>query len=55
MARKPKRPRAPKSSASYQSWLNYSARLNEWKKRCGQMVSEKKKKADLIQRLRRVA
>jgi len=55
MAKKPKRPRAPKQSASYQTWLNYSARLNDWKKRCGQIVSDKSKKAALIQKLRRVA
>lgn len=55
MSKKPKRPRAPKSSASYQTWQNYSKRLSDWKKRCSGIVSDKKKKTALMQKLRRVA
>ena len=55
MAKKPKRPHAPKASANYQTWLNYQARINEWKRKCNQIVTDKKKKIALIQKLRRVA
>ncbi|MBA7514355.1 hypothetical protein ES705_06383 [subsurface metagenome] len=51
MARKPKRPKAPKRSATIQTWQGYESRRNAWSAKCKQIDADKKKKADLIERL----
>ncbi len=51
MAKKPKRPRAPKRSSSYQTWQAYEQRVNAWAAKCSQIIADKKKKAALIQKL----
>lgn len=51
--RKPKRPRAPKQSAGLQTWQNYDNRLGDWNKKCNQIDSDKKKKSDLIEKIKR--
>ena len=54
MARKkPKRPKAPKRSSSLQTWQNYERRLNDWVKKCNQIVGDKKRKAQLIEKIQR--
>lgn len=52
MARKPRKPKAPKMSAGLQTWENYYKRLTDWKKRCNELESNKKRKAALIQKAR---
>ena len=51
--KKPKRPKAPKRSASLARWEDYKKRLNDWKKKCAKIDADKKKKAKLIDSLRR--
>jgi len=53
--RKPKRPKAPKRSASLESWKNYGKRLSDWKAKCRKIESDKKSKSTIISRLSRVA
>lgn len=38
----PKKPKAPKKSASTQTWINYKNRLKEWEKKCKQIDANKK-------------
>lgn len=52
MARKPRKPKAPKTTASVQVWENYYKRLQDWKKRCNKIEADKKRKANLIQKAR---
>ena len=54
MARKkPKRPKAPKHSATLQSWQNYKKRLDAWRAACRQIDADKKKKSSLITSIRK--
>ncbi|MGR3221393.1 MAG: hypothetical protein ACUZ8H_16475 [Candidatus Anammoxibacter sp.] len=43
--KRPKKPTAPKMSASILVWGNYKARLLKWKKRIAEIASNKTKKA----------
>ena len=53
MAKKPKKPKAPKVSASLTVWKNYETRLSNWRKTCAEIEKAKKDKAALIAKLRR--
>lgn len=48
MAKLPKRPKAPKASASLTAWENYKTRLTDWEKKVKDIHSAKDKKAKLI-------
>jgi len=49
MAKKyPKAPKRPKRSASLRTWENYNKRHAEWRKRCSQIDSERKRKENLM-------
>jgi hypothetical protein len=54
-AKLPKKPKAPKQSASLASWQNYDARLKEWKNKCAQIIRDKAAKKSLIERTRKAA
>lgn len=51
MAKLPKRPKAPKRSASLPVWERYKQRIDEWKKKCASIENAKKRKASLINQL----
>lgn len=51
MAKLPKRPKAPKRSASLTVWERYKQRVDEWKKKCSNIENAKKRKAALINQL----
>lgn len=53
MAKLPKKPKAPKASASLQTWENYNTRVKAWEKKVSGIESDKKKKAALIAKARR--
>ncbi len=51
--KKPKRPKAPKHSSSLQTWQAYERRLSDWTKKCSQIIGDRKRKAQLIEKLQR--
>lgn len=53
--RKPKRPKAPKRSASVAVWERYEKRLKEWKQKLAKMEADKRRKEAIIQRVRKLA
>lgn len=51
MAKKlPKKPRKPKTSASYATWERFNQRVSNWKKKCSDIINAKKKKETLIKK-----
>lgn len=53
MARKlPKKPKKPRQSASLTAWQNYEKRYKDWEKKVKEIESDKKKKAQLINKLK---
>ena len=50
----PKKPKAPKKSASLRVWENYERRLKDWKQKVSKIESEKKRKAAIIARAKRM-
>ena len=53
MAKYPKKPKAPKTSASLTAWENYKKRLADWQKKCREIDSNIKKKANIIKATRK--
>lgn len=53
MANYPKKPKAPKQSASLETWQNYEKRVKEWEKKCRAIDQAKAQKKKLIGRLRK--
>jgi hypothetical protein len=51
MARLPKKPKAPKRTASLMVWERFKQRVDEWKKKCNSIEAAKKRKAALINQL----
>jgi len=54
MAKRPKKPKMPRITASIQVWERYEQRVKDWRKKIAQIEAEKKRKAAIIQRVRKM-
>lgn len=54
MAKKKSFPKAPKASASLETWQKYDKKVTEVKKHNAQLESDKRKKKTLVEKIKKV-
>lgn len=54
MAKKKSFPKAPKQSASLETWQKYDKKVSEVKKHNAQLESDKRKKKSLVEKIKKV-
>jgi len=53
--KRPKKPKAPRVTASLAVWERYEKRLKDWQNKIKQIDADRKKKEAIIQRARKLA